>query len=161
MHINDIVDAPGIQSLRARFLTKHTHPYDPDACWEWIGGKEEKGYGYFFAYGRNKAAHRVSHVLHIGPIPEGLWVLHECDNTSCVNPKHLFTGTARDNTDDMLAKKREAFGVKNWNAVLTEADIAAIKQDHRVQHIIAADYGITQSNVSLIKSGKRWKRTNE
>jgi DNA-binding XRE family transcriptional regulator len=81
----------------------------PDGCWEWIGHRTPyvivtaKG----FRPGRRKwSAHRLSWELHFGPNPDGLWVLHLCDNPPCVNPAHLFLGTPTDNARDMLAKGR-------------------------------------------------------
>jgi hypothetical protein len=78
-----------------------------EGCWEWQGANNGKGYGCFGKEGsRPYYAHRFSWELHAGPIPDGLFVLHRCDNRRCVNPEHLFLGTQGDNMRDMIAKGR-------------------------------------------------------
>ena len=73
-------------------------------CWLW--GKRKKGYGDIYVDGRNIKAHRYSWVLHNRKIPQGLQVLHKCDNPCCVNPSHLFLGSQDINMKDMASKKR-------------------------------------------------------
>lgn len=80
-----------------------------DGCWVWTGCRSHD-YGLM---GANKArilAHRFSWELHYGPIPNGLGVLHRCDNPPCVRPDHLFLGTFEDNMKDKIAKGRQARG---------------------------------------------------
>ena len=82
-----------------------------DSCWNWVGGIDKDKYGTIMtckAEGKihRKRAHRVSWEIHNGQIPDRLWVLHHCDNPSCVNPEHLFLGTPKDNTQDMIRKGR-------------------------------------------------------
>lgn len=94
-------------SDRDRFLTKVCKSdFSAAECWVWTAACDRYGYGQFAVAGRRLGAHRVSYVLHFGEIPAGLWVLHRCDNPRCVNPGHLFLGTAKDNTRDAMQKGR-------------------------------------------------------
>jgi len=92
-------------SLRERFDLQHEKT---DACWIWKGTRERKGYGRLNRGGRTGQllAHRAAYELFIGPIPEGMMVCHRCDVPYCVNPDHLFIGTAKDNAMDEVAKGR-------------------------------------------------------
>lgn len=83
---------------------------DTNGCWEWTGTKRGYGYGAFAYQGVTVVASRFSYELHYGPIPDGMLVLHRCDNPACVNPSHLFLGTNKDNTRDMIDKGRQGFG---------------------------------------------------
>lgn len=92
-----------------------------ESCWEWqkycIAGT---GYGGIYGEGRKQATHRVSWKLHFGEIPEGLFVCHTCDNRKCVNPKHLFLGTCKDNVHDMWNKGRAVDPPHNKTAMPPE-----------------------------------------
>ena len=127
-------------------------------CWEWMAYKLPQGYGRFRVAGRMQLAHRVSYELTHGPIPDGMFVCHRCDNRGCVNPDHLFLGTQADNLRDMREKGRAApvVGEAHGAARLTEADVLAIRADTRTQAAIAADYGVTQPLVNKIKRRKTW-----
>ncbi len=88
-----------------------------ESCWLWKGVKNEDGYGllYYKKILKNISTHRASWIIHNGEIPEGLCVLHKCDNPSCVNPKHLFLGTNQDNCNDKMLKKRHKSSIgKTW-----------------------------------------------
>ena len=76
-----------------------------DGCWEWTAGKNNYGYGRLSIEDKMQGAHRVSWMLTHGEMPE-LYVLHHCDNRSCVRPDHLFLGTQTDNMRDRDAKGR-------------------------------------------------------
>ncbi len=75
-------------------------------CWEWVKGKFTLGYGAISVNGKTMKAHRVSYIIKYGEILDGRLVCHKCDNPSCVNPDHLFLGSTKDNTRDMMAKGR-------------------------------------------------------
>ena len=77
-----------------------------NSCWIWIAGKNLDGYGRMRINNKKYSAHRVSYTLHKGEIPNGLYICHTCDNPSCVNPEHLWAGTAQDNCLDKAKKKR-------------------------------------------------------
>ncbi len=82
------------------------------SCWEWhgAGSRGVHPYGTFGVQGATVRAHRFSWELHAGKIPEGIYVLHRCDNPRCIRPDHLFLGTQADNVADMIAKGRASFG---------------------------------------------------
>ncbi len=81
-------------------------------CWGWTGTKHQFGYGSFSFKSKKINAHRFSYIVHCGPIPNGMCVLHKCDIPECVNPDHLFLGTQKDNMEDMASKGRKG---KNQN----------------------------------------------
>jgi hypothetical protein len=133
---------------------------DPDECWEWQAGRNSKGYGQFTWNGKLTQAHRVAFFLSGAYLPEGMQVLHACDNRRCCNPKHLFAGTPKDNTDDRTAKGRSAVGERVGGSKLKENEIVAIRNAYKTgvscKHL-ASQFGISQRHAHYIVSGKTWK----
>jgi len=84
-------------------------------CWEWQRARSSTGYGAIAVDRKTRGVHRVSYEVFIGPIPDGLCVMHRCDNPPCCNPAHLMVGTKGDNNADRAAKGRSSCG----NAVKT------------------------------------------
>jgi len=103
--------------------------YEEDAetgCWNWTRSRGSHGYGDFRNDG-HKLAHRWSYATFVGPIPDGMFVLHRCDNRRCVNPDHLFVGSADDNSKDMSAKGRQYSRGKTFEELFGEERAAEMK----------------------------------
>lgn len=99
-----------------------------DECWEWIAGKRGKtGYGSFKINGVVIDTHRVSWMIHFGPIPDGKCVLHKCDNRVCIRPDHLFLGTQLDNIRDMDKKGRRSIPKKGREKPVMHGTITEYK----------------------------------
>jgi hypothetical protein len=133
-----------------------------DVCWEWTGGGTESGYGRTTRDGKGYTLPRLVYERYVGPIPEGLWVLHRCDNPRCVNPTHLFLGTHKDNMADMVAKGRHCpvSGERNKSARLTEAQVREMRlrrQAGEQVKVLAGEYGVSGMTVSKITRGLKWR----
>lgn len=131
-------------------------------CWDWTGHKHRQGYGFIDINSIGKLAHRISWIINKGNIPKNLFVLHKCDNPSCVNPGHLFLGTQTDNMRDMFKKNRNAdvSGEKNPNRILSKLDVLKIRKLLKLRisyKEIAKKFGISYGNVNNIVSGYAWK----
>lgn len=131
-------------------------------CIEWDKCRNKDGYGQVRHESKTWLAHRLAWYLEKGPIPSNMCVLHTCDNPPCVNVEHLFLGTQKDNMKDMVQKgrARKASGENNSNAKLTPSDaleIKALLTQGVVQTRVAEKFGVSQSQISLIKLGKNWK----
>jgi hypothetical protein len=150
------------KTLEERFWEK-VDIGEENECWEWLGARHHKwNYGEFKIGYKVIQAHRWSYFIshENEEIPEGMLVLHTCDNPPCVNPKHLFLGTNDDNMKDMAYKGRSAdnHGSKNPNSKLKEQDVIQIKLlKGKVSGAeLGRRYGVVKEAIYDIWSGKRW-----
>lgn len=140
--------------LADRFAAK-VRRGSPDECWLWTGTRRA-GYGLVSAGGRQQGAHRIAYELEHGcAIPDGLDVLHSCDNPSCVNPRHLSIGTHTDNMRDMAAKGRNRCRTK-----LTPDAIAAIRASEERPVDLAGRYGVHPSTITNVRARRVWSAAN-
>lgn len=154
---------------------------ESNGCIEWTKGVNRHGYGRIRVGSKIHLAHRVSYTLHVGPIPEGLLVLHHCDNPKCINPKHLFIGTDQDNSDDKVRKNRHPHGEshgmfgkrgllspaygksrgRSKNAVFSDAEVIEIRRLYASgesnQKALAIKYGVLKNCISQIITRKSYK----
>ena len=132
-----------------------------DECWLWTAAKSW-GYGYI-SVGRGKRlrAHRFSYMIHNGvDIPDDLAVLHTCDVRACVNPRHLWPGTNAENSRDMCAKGRQAYGERHGLAKLTEDDVREIRRRlsaGATAYRLGREYGVDDGTIRLIRDRVTWR----
>jgi hypothetical protein len=129
-------------NLEDRFWSKTK--VSNSGCIEWIAARGKNtngtiGYGQFHMGERGSkkrrmySAHRIAWELTNGPIPDGMKVLHKCDNQACVRPDHLFIGTQYDNVADMISKgrKRAAYGQAQGSSILREDQVTEIRKSYK------------------------------
>jgi len=126
-------------------------------CWEWTASKLSNGYGQVWfgpRHDRKKMlAHRLSYELAFEEIPDGMCVLHKCDNKSCVNPSHLFLGTHRDNISDCLKKRRFT------PCKLTLENVRIIRSSpHKSTLDLSKQFGVSKSAIKDVKNGRTWRK---
>lgn len=170
-----ISDIPA--ATRERFWSHVAVVDDDDSCWLWQGAKFRKSYGNFHVPKLgNIGAHIIAFILAHNTAPLQLQpsdcVLHRCDNPPCCRPKHLFKGTKKDNTHDMMRKGRDKFsenvkkaqqhplrGSAKWNHKLTEDDVRKIKGARASgigQKRLARQYGVRFQTIQAIDHGRTW-----
>lgn len=145
-------------AIPKRFWDK-VNKLSDEECWEWQAATNSIGYGYFWhEEQRLCSAHSYSFIKHYGPLPDTKIVCHTCDNRKCVNPKHLYAGTHLDNSRDATTRNRrnDPTGDNSVHATLTYEQILEILKDNRSQVTIASEYGVSQGQISKIKTGKKW-----
>jgi HNH endonuclease len=172
-------------SYQCKFLSI-ANQFDSKTCWDWpLSTNKISGYGQMTARigGKTvlKTAHRLSYETFVGEIPEGLFVLHHCDNRRCFNPLHLFTGTQRDNILDMWGKGRQQAykdqprgdlhpsrrhpeslqrGSSHYASKINEEIAQIIRASSEKPTVLARKYGVSYSTIWKIKKGLAWKIFN-
>lgn len=134
-------------------------------CLIWRGGLNSNGYGYVWHEGKNRATHRVSFELSVGPIPVGLELLHSCDVRACIEPAHLAPGTHAQNMQDMVDRNRcnRPSGEQHRLAKLSEIQVAELRRRYKPYCrknstcALAREFGISQGVAWAAIHGKTWK----
>ncbi len=144
--------------LKARFFAKVQKSTDADGCWLWAASTREAGYGCIKIERHIWDTHRASWVIHNGEIPDKMFVLHNCDIRSCVNPAHLFLGTHQDNMDDASEKGRVGNGTRR----LTFEQANEIKGRYAVGGItllqLSVEYAVCEEVVRRIVAGETYQK---
>lgn len=150
-----------VESVRER-LMKNINKTE-SGCWEWKGSMKPEGYGQIQAYGKPTQAHRISYKVFIGDFDESLFVCHSCDNRRCVNPDHLFLGSAKDNHLDMQVKGRMKVGKneKHSRAKLTVEQVKEARKLYETSQfgcsVLSKKYGVTSRTIWCAIKGVTWK----
>jgi hypothetical protein len=151
-------------------------PHVDSPCWVWTAGKTTSGYGTLAVGESHILTHRASWLLNHGPIPDGLFVLHRCDNRACVRPDHLFLGTHLDNARDKEAKgrggqlrgaanpsskrpERLPRGEAHARSKLTTDSVLAIRARRASGEaiaVLAGEYGVNHTTIRKVLAGKLW-----
>lgn len=143
-----------------RFVDKKSD----NECWNWLGQKI-RGYGRISVGKRGESslgAHRFSWQMHSKKyIPKGMFVMHSCDNPSCVNPKHLSLGTPKDNSDDMILKGRKKIvvpvGENNGKAIINADIVRQIRASDMNHTALGRLLGVSPNCVRGVRTGRTWK----
>jgi HNH endonuclease len=152
------VPHPSKRTFNERFWSKVDKSAGPDGCWIWTASTVN-GYGRL----DHILAHRYSYEQNIRPVPEGLEVLHSCDNPGCVNPRHLWVGTHQDNMTDRNMKGRSSapVGEQHGSHKLTEEEVRAIRRIAEsgicTQQYLANMFGVSDQTIHRIVHRKNWK----
>lgn len=148
--------------LRERLLAQATITLH--GCWEWTGRRDKDGYGIAKLKGKSRRAHRLIWQATFGTIPDRLLICHQCDNPPCIRPDHLFLGTPKGNIQFSVARGRHAIlknrkdqpGEKNGQAKLSRADVMLIAKSKNGSRKVAAEFGISKTQVLRIRRGQSW-----
>lgn len=136
------------------------------ACWPWIGFRDKNGYGVFSTGNRHYLATRWGYANRIGPIPDGHFICHRCDNPPCQNDRHWFTGTHADNMADKLAKgrQRNVRGVRQHDAKLNDEWVRVIRERYAAGGITQSElgeaFGVSQTAIGMVLRRKTWRHVN-
>lgn len=133
-------------------------------CWEWTGRKNPRGYGIFSLGPYERLAHRLSYCISkkrdINELPSKRVVRHKCDNTSCVNPKHLILGSQKDNMRDARERNRTRCGERHSGSILTNDDVLCLRLLYSVNtplKTLKSLVNVQEATLLSALNGKTWK----
>lgn len=133
----------------------------PDECWEWRGHRTRHGYGLFTYRGRRMPASRVALVMTGIALGDDQLACHHCDNPPCVNPAHLYAGTASDNMQDSIRRGRfnRATGERHHKAKFTLEQVRSIRlrvAEGETQASLAREFGVNYMTINRIVKRRFW-----
>lgn len=137
---------------------------DKNGCWNWTKSLNNTGCGSVYRDGVATKAHRYFYEKLVGKIPEGLYLLHSCDNRACVNPSHLRPGTAQENSQDAVDRNRIARGERIGPSKLTNIQVKEIKKILKKEYKprsylltnLAKQYHVSRVTIDDIRKGVWW-----
>ncbi|NQW92538.1 MAG: HNH endonuclease [Polaromonas sp.] len=137
-----------------------------ETCWLWLGRLVGKGYGMIGLGGagaKQVLSHRLSYQLHKGPIPDGMVIMHKCDNPRCVNPDHLEAGTQSQNIKDAIARGRKTLPVKKVRgeecgaSKLNNGIVLSIRESTLSLKALSILHNVSKSAIERIRYRKTWR----
>ena len=138
-------------------ILKHSNQATENGCWIWNGAVSKVGYGLCGSEEhKTKSAHRTSYEAFVSKIPEGKVIAHICDNRLCVNPAHLWLATHKENSQDMVNKKRSARGERCGKSKLNEEQIKFIRESDLSHRKLGAMFNVSHANIGYIKRNATW-----
>ncbi len=166
LRISEMTPEQKLERLKKSF---EKHVIRKEGCWGWKGSLARGNYPVMSCrptIGPDRG-HRASWVIHKGPIPDGKFVCHHCDNPICTNPDHLWIGTQKENNDDKIRKCRQAntkpphkVGIENGASKLSEVQVKEIKillEKGLTSREIGRQYDVSKTTILRIKNGTHWK----
>ena len=136
----------------------------PDSCWIWNGPRDpSRTYGTIQLKSGRIRTHRLAYFLSFGPVPDGLFVCHKCDNRLCCNPAHLYAGTHEQNMKDMRSRMsyRPLSGESHPNNRITFQDVLDIKKAYYFEGVnpssLSKKYKVTGDHIRNVLRGRFWK----
>lgn len=137
----------------------------PEACWPFLRSKNSRGYGKVWVDGRCLEAHRFAYSIENGSVPDGLCVLHHCDNPPCCNPSHLYAGTQKQNAADRENRGRgnQPKGEASGTSALSTRDVIFIRRCRDLYNTeeMARMLGVQRGTIANILRGAAWSHVRD
>lgn len=151
----------GMAEAKVEWFYQRVDQSDLSGCWLWTGGINNRGYGTMSFNGKSMLVHRFSYLMTNGEIPDGLFILHSCDNPLCIHPGHLHAGTQKQNQQEMQSRGRCYVG---FGSGLTADAVRDIRQNHPLGipiDTLAKKYNVSARAVRKVVRGDSWKDVDD